>query len=137
MTTSASSQVSASSNSHKTVLIVDSDPAFLEAVSTWLTEAGYFVVAFADFTQSKRHLATAGVDVLVTDVRLGPFNGLQLVILGKMKHPEMTAVVLTRFDDPVLRREAMAASAAFLLKPITASQLLNAIDSEDVRTKAG
>jgi DNA-binding NtrC family response regulator len=136
MTTFDSHQVSASS-SRKTVLIVDSDPACLEAVSTWLTEAGYFVVALADFAGSKRHLASADVDVLVTDVRLGLFNGLQLVILGKMKHPDMTAVVLTRFDDPVLRREAMAASAAFLLKPITASQLLNAIDPEDVRTRAG
>jgi two-component system phosphoglycerate transport system response regulator PgtA len=122
----------------KRALVVDGDELFLEIASAWLTEAGYRVIACGNFSESKEHLAKKNVDLLVTDVRLGMFNGLQLVMLGRIQRPDMRAVVLTRFDDPVLRREAQAESATFLLKPVTAGQLLSAIDDQENRTiKAG
>ncbi len=69
------------------------------------------------------------VDVLITDVRLGAFNGLQLVVRAKSISPDVVAVVLTGFDDHVLHQEAVGVGAHFLLKPIRVEQLLQLLDS--------
>ena len=57
-------------------------------------------------------------------VRLGAFNGLQLVIQAKLDHPTVTAVVLTGFYDPVLSGEVSKMGASYLVKPIRSEQLL-------------
>lgn len=110
------------------VLLVDDDPMVLQMMTGWLTFAGHQVIPCTTFESAKRALATETPDLLVTDVRLGAFNGLQLVVLAKVDHPEMRAIVLTGYDDPVLREEAAATGAAFLVKPIDAQQFLKSVN---------
>src|SRR5207253_7735839 len=89
--------------------------------------AGHHVTSFSRFENAKAFLATSKPDVLISDVRLGAFNGLQLIVFAKMQHPEMIAVVLTGYDDPVLRTEAAHAGASYLVKPIDADRLLEVV----------
>ena len=109
------------------VLLVDDDLTVLRMMTGWLTFAGHEVVPCTTFESAKRALATETPDLLVTDVRLGAFNGLQLVVLAKVDHPEMRAIVLTGYDDPVLREEATATGASFLVKPIDAQRFLDSV----------
>src|SRR2546428_13636010 len=97
----------------KRVLVVEDDEAFLQSMTEWLTRAGHQVVFFNQFKAAKTYLATDAPNVLITGVRLGAFNGLQLVIVAKLEHPEMTAIVLTGTDDPVLRKETSNAGADY------------------------
>ena len=62
-------------------------------------------------------------DALVADVRLGDYNGLQLVHLMKQRNPSAVVIAISGIDDPVLRTEAAKAGAAYLLKPTELSQL--------------
>ena len=41
---------------------------------------------------------------------------------------EMSAIVLTGYDDPVLRKETSGVGVEFLMKPVRAVQLLDAIN---------
>ena len=66
-------------------------------------------------------------DLLITDLRLGPYNGLHLVLWGRTEHPEMATLVTSRIADPVLEAEARRQRAQFLLRPIADHQLLDAI----------
>lgn len=109
------------------VLLVDDDLTVLRLMTGWLTLAGHEVIPCTTFESAKRALATDTPEVLVTDVRLGAFNGLQLVVLAKVDHPEMRAIVLTGYDDPVLREEAAATGASFLVKPIDAQSFLESV----------
>jgi DNA-binding NtrC family response regulator len=110
-------------------VIVDDDQGLLRLVKNWLTGIGFEVDAFDQFEPAKRHLMSSTPQVLVTDVRLGAFNGLQLVVLAKLAHPEIVAIVLTGFEDPVLRKEAADAGAVYLPKPIRAEQLIDVIQT--------
>jgi DNA-binding NtrC family response regulator len=116
-----------SSTGKKHVLIVDDDRAVLGLVEQWLTAAGYSVVACDRFETAKKHLEDGAPDVLLTDVRLGAFNGLQLVILAKELGPH-TAVVMSAFDDPMLRKDANLCGAGYLAKPFTRDQVLAAVE---------
>ena len=64
-------------------------------------------------------------DLLITVVRLGTFNGLQLVVLGRATNPRMAALVLDDRPDEGLELEAIVAGAtACLCKPVGAADLL-------------
>jgi DNA-binding response OmpR family regulator len=119
------------------VVIVDDDEALLRAMEEYVAGAGHDVVAFTQFDSAKSYLATAQFDVLVTDVRLGAFNGLQLATLAKLEHPGAIVIVLSGFDDSVLRNDATRIGARFYLKPISPLQLLADIEGVSARKPAG
>ena len=106
------------------VVIVDDDESLLKVLATGLEHAGCNVTAFGRFDEAKRYLAATTPDILLTDVRLGGSNGLHLVVMSKLRHPEMTAVVMTGFDDIVLKKDAEAAGALYVVKPILVSELI-------------
>jgi DNA-binding NtrC family response regulator len=106
------------------ILIVDDDPSLLEALERALRDAGEEVVAQGSFEDARRALRTTAFDALITDVRLGAFNGLQLAVMARDAHPEIRVIVFSGFDDPVLRSDAEHIGALYLVKPVTSSQLL-------------
>ena len=114
--------------SNRSILIVDEDLPLLDALDRAFHDAGErAVVALSDFDAAKRTLRTSKFDVLVTDVRLGAFNGLQLAVLAKDLNPEIQLIVFSGFDDPVLRQDAERLGATYLMKPVMSSHLLQLI----------
>ena len=63
-------------------------------------------------------------DLLITDIRLGAFNGLQLLIGAT---PPVPAIVITGFDDAVLAATARQHGADYLLKPLDFDALMEAV----------
>ena len=122
------------SSDGKHVLIVDDDLAILGLVRQWLSGAGYSVIACDRFETAKRHLSETPPDVLLTDVRLGAFNGLQLVILAKEQAPDTVAIAMSAFDDPMLRRDAALCGAGYLSKPFSHEQVLASLDDSSQPT---
>ena len=111
------------------VLLVDDEPGLLDALRTALSRAGCEVVACRTFDDAREQLLTEDFDVLVTDVRLGAFNGIQLAVIARNRAPDMKIIVFSGFDDPVLKEEAAGLGAKYLLKPVTAEFLLEEIAS--------
>ena len=110
------------------VLIVDDDDSLLDAVVLSLSAPGRRVVASATFEEARVHLRTDQFDVLIADVRLGAFNGLQLAVIARDTHPAIQIIVFSGFDDPVLRQEATQLGATYLVKPVSSHDLLKLID---------
>ena len=114
------------------VLLVDDDRSLLRLVSQWLTGGGFSVVACDSFEHAREELASSPPDVLLTDLRLGAFNGLQLVILAKQQHEHTRTVVMSAFDDPTLREEAARCGASYVLKPFSSQVLLDTLDEAPI-----
>jgi DNA-binding response OmpR family regulator len=105
------------------VLIVDDDPQYLEGMREWLEGAGYETSIASTFEAAKRAIEMSQPQLVLLDIRLGPFNGLQLMIAtGTAKR--IPAIVITGFDDPVLRADAAVFGAHYLVKPVVPSALL-------------
>lgn len=112
--------------SHR-VLVVDDDASLLDAIEAAFREAGEEVVASRSFEEARRILREQSFDVLITDVRLGAFNGLQLAVIAHGLWPSIRVVVFSGFDDPVLRAEAEHMGATYLVKPVSSTELLTLI----------
>jgi DNA-binding NtrC family response regulator len=122
---------SRSAQAHRAVvaLVVEDDPSVRAIWSRWLTESGRHVVACPTFQEAKEYLAFHTPDVLITDVRLRDYNGLQLVMQVADQNTRAICIVITGHDDLVLRREAERFNARYLLKPIDRADFLAAVEN--------
>ena len=111
----------------RTVLVVYADATDRAQTVDLLEASGYDVIAAANFEEAKQLLASEDPDLLITDLRLGSYNGLHLVLRSRTDHPAMAALVTSRFPDPVLEAEAAREHARFILRPIADHELLEAI----------
>ena len=100
------------------IVLVDDDQAVLDPFAKVLKAWGYETLAFNRFEDARAFLSENAADILIVDVRLGKYNGLQLIHLARQHHPEMVVVAVSGFDDPVLRAAAADAGAAYFVKPI-------------------
>jgi len=111
------------------VLLVEDQAALLDGMTMAFERAGRNVVAARTFEEARSRLLTETFHCLITDVRLGAFNGLQLAVIGRDKNPDMGIIVFSGFDDPVLRDEAAQLGARYVVKPVTAEHLMELLDA--------
>jgi DNA-binding response OmpR family regulator len=112
------------------VLIAEDDPATLVGLAGYLRGEGFSAIPLPTFAEARRIMPFAKPDVVVADVRLGEYNGLQLAVQARGLDPPPVIIVTSGFDDPVLKAEAERLGATFLMKPFEPSQLLQMISSK-------
>lgn len=91
-----------------------------------IAAAGYRITATTSFEHGRRALSERP-DLLVAAVRLGRYNGLQLVIRGRTINPGLRAIVLADYPDVVMQREAEQAGAVYLETPVDGTRLVQEI----------
>ena len=116
------------------VLIAEDDAATLAGWAAYVRDAGFSAVPAASFAEAHRLMAFVRPDVLVTDIRLGEYNGLQLVVQAGTLDPAPGVIVTSGYEDPVLVAEAGRLGATFLLTPVQPSRLV-ALISELVKKR--
>ena len=109
------------------VLVVDDDAGARVGLKELLDAAGYDTIVAGSFQDGKRLLQNGGPDLLIADIRLGAFNGLQLVAAAPKRIP---TIVVTGFADPVLEAEARSFGAEFIVKPVMPSALLALVERQ-------
>src|SRR5215470_16184965 len=98
------------------VLVVDDDPHVLSLTARYLRAAGYDPVLSNDFGDARVQIGVVEPDVVVADIRLGSYNGIQLGILARTVRADAGVVIISGYDDAVLRREAAQIGAQYLAK---------------------
>src|SRR5258705_5762767 len=107
------------------LLIVDPASPSLEAVERVLTGMGHSATTVSTFHEAKQHLVLAPPDLLVTAVKLGAYNGIQLVLRA---NAGISSLVIDDAYDPVLEREATSAGAVYLVRPIEDGSLAAVVE---------
>jgi two-component system response regulator RegA len=107
-------------------LLVDDSPEVLDVASRMLRSSGYEVVTASSFEQARERLRSGAVRLLVTDIRLREFNGLQLAIEASLKGG-VDIVIITGWEDSSLEAQAAQIRAALCKKPFTHESLEAAI----------
>src|SRR5262245_35307810 len=108
------------------VLIVEPEAAVRANFAEALRLAGFEIIEARTFQEARRLLRESTPGILVTEVRLAGFNGLQLILTN----PKPIPSVLVSQADPVLQAEARRLGAAYLLKPVSHADLLVAIEQQ-------
>ena len=109
-----------------TALVVEpSVPETLFLISS-LSDLGFQVSVTDNFIDARTGLMSAPA-LLVTELRLGEYNGLHLVFRAKSIRSDMAAIIRTQIADPLLQLEAERMGATFVLKTTSPEELRAAV----------
>lgn len=122
------------------VLIVDDDPTFSLMLRSFLSNKGFDVREVFSAGSALKAAAEQDYDIVLTDLRLPDFDGIELIDRLKKIQNNIPAILMTRYGDI---RSAVTAikSGAFdyITKPVNPDELLltinNAIEKRGKTTK--
>ena len=111
-----------------TLLIVDDDPAWRDALKEWLEREGFraIMLARADWVVPAVELHRP--DVVILDVNLPGASGLDVLGVLERRWPSLPLVIMTAFGGPGIGAEARRlGAAAYLEKPFRMGTLVDEI----------
>jgi FixJ family two-component response regulator len=122
------------SEQEPTVFIVDDDDSVRRGLARLLRSAGYQVATFAS---AREYLARGdyAAGCLVLDVRMPGQSGLELHDLLVEAGHDIPVVFITGHGDMPMAMRALKSGADFLLKPVDALALLNAVQQAIGQTR--
>ena len=113
--------------SETSILVVDTDRMGLSNSVMALRSAGYQVDGVGTFDEARKHLDSLRPGLLITEVRLGAYNGIHLIVRSRASRPEMAAILTNRVFDAALQREATNHRATFLVTPCSPEELVEIV----------
>lgn len=81
------------------LLIVDDESDLLEAIAETCSHLGYSVLQATSAQEALSLLNDKPVDVVLTDVRMKPMNGFELLEAARLIYPSVPFVLWTGFWD--------------------------------------
>lgn len=107
------------------ILIVDDEPSILNVLSTLLKGQGHDCVPARGGEQAKDILRQEQFDVMISDIRMTPIDGLELLKLAKRMRPDMVVIMLTAYGSVETAVVAMKEGAFdYVTKPFKVDELL-------------
>lgn len=109
------------------ILVVEDAPSTLGGLLAILKHHGYDAVGAQSLEEGRRMADEQDADLLVIDVRLGAYNGMQLLVRERLSRRHRPVILTTGYPDALLEAEARGYGAEFLVKPYAPSELLELI----------
>jgi two-component system response regulator AtoC len=107
------------------ILLVEDDRNTLEGLSEILTMENYEVVKAIDGKTAVRDLKNSSFNILLTDLVLPDFDGLELANIAWQEHNEIMVVIMTAYGSVKHAVSAMKKGVFdYLTKPIDIDELL-------------
>ena len=121
------SQTAEASDRGCNVLLVEDDAAIAELYAAVLKLNGHIVTVAGDGLAGLEAIRSAPFDIILLDIRMPRMDGLSMLrtAVGEQVVTNTPVVILTNYDDSILRREATELGARdYLLKSRTMPQEL-------------
>jgi FixJ family two-component response regulator len=110
------------------VLVAEDDESIREAIERLLHAAGFGSMAYTSAEALLAGGAGSSADCVVSDLRLPAMSGLELLAELRARGWGGPLILITAYDAPGRREEAMrCGAAAYLVKPFRGTELLAAV----------
>ncbi len=107
------------------ILLIDDDPSLRRVTQYNLSAKGFNVVTASSGAQGLEYFATTAPDLVVTDVKLGDMNGLDILAKIKKDAPDIPVIIMTAFGSIEMAVQAMNKGAFnFITKPFDRDTLI-------------
>ncbi len=106
-------------NDKKRILIIEDDDEMRSLLKDFIEEEGYEADSVEKGTYAFRKLMKESFDLIITDIRMPGYSGLEILPELKRLQPGIPIVVITAFGSEEVYRKALSRGAnAYLEKPI-------------------
>jgi len=128
------------------ILLVDDEASILSVLSTLLKAEGHEVVPVLGGEKAQDAIRNGHFDLMISDIRMSPVDGMQLLQQIRKEHPETAVIMITAYGSVETAVESMKQGAFdYVTKPFKVDELLltvqraleyNAAIVENVQLKA-
>ncbi|MFH0907243.1 MAG: sigma-54 dependent transcriptional regulator [bacterium] len=111
------------------ILLVDDEPSILNVLSTLLKQEGHETVPVRGGEKAQDILRNEQFDLMISDIRMSPIDGMQLLIQAHKEKPGMAVIMLTAYGSVETAVEAMKQGAFdYVTKPFKVDELLITVE---------
>jgi len=119
----------AGTNTQLSVLLVDDEPIVGLRLKPAVEKSGYRVETFEDGEQALARIAQEDFDIIVTDIRMEPVDGLKVLEAALKKCARTKVIIITGYATVELAREALVKGAfEVIAKPFRPNDLRDVIN---------
>ena len=113
------------------ILVIDDDPSLLALVRTFLARAGYGVLEASNGLEGLRLLRRTAVDLLITDMIMPEYEGVETILRVRALHPAMKILAMSGVNarHSYLRLATRVGANATLEKSLIPKQLIRSVQS--------
>jgi DNA-binding NtrC family response regulator len=112
-------------------LVVDMDPKFVREMGGAIRALGGESLEATTFEAARQLWIAEKPPILIADIRLGPFNGLQLLLRAKADRPDVVAAMTSSVADSVLAADTQRFGGMFFVKPVDLGHMLKTLLGTD------
>ncbi len=111
------------------ILIVDDDEPVLMTLDVLLRSEGHEVRPVREASEAFDVLwSSQPYDLLITDLRMAPVDGFELIRVSREVRPEMPILVVSAYlDDGTVEKIESLGCAGYVRKPFTVEDILGAL----------
>lgn len=110
------------------LLIVDDEEIARKNLQHIFTKENYTVVTAADGAEALAELETSEFDLLLTDLRMGAIDGMELLEKAKAKYPDTKVIMITAYASIPSAIEAIKKGAfSYIAKPFKLEEVRAAV----------
>jgi len=111
------------------ILLIDDESDVLDILKRLINTAGYDSESVMNGADAIDMIERKPFDLAISDIRMGPVSGIDVLAAARRLRPSMPFVLLTAYASDKTRREAQKLGAyAYLTKPFRMSVLLNTVE---------
>ena len=109
----------------KKILLVDDEPRILTLLHSLLRTEGLEAISAKDGQAAIEILKSQKIDLLITDIRMTPMDGMDLFRAARVECPELPVILLTAYGSVETAIDAMKSGAFdYLTKPFKVDELI-------------
>ena len=106
------------------ILVLDDEESIVAMIESFLTMEGYKVIPFSEPGKAMEWLNTNRVDLVLTDLRMGDFNGIDVFKHTQKTQRDVVVIIMTAFPTLTNAIEVLRMGVYdYLLKPFSMDSL--------------
>jgi DNA-binding NtrC family response regulator len=110
------------------VLVVDDEPDVLKTLATLLGAEGYEVLTVAGGEEAMNALQSQEFNLMISDLRMSPVDGMQVLEFAHEKCPTMSVIMLTAYGQVETAIKSLELGAFdYIKKPFRTDELLQTV----------
>jgi DNA-binding response OmpR family regulator len=114
--------------STRTLLILDDDRSFVDAVALFLEDHGYQTIGTYRGEEAVLQVQRAQVDLAIVDVNLPGIDGFEVLRQIRSAAPKVPVILISSdHDASILEQSRLAGAWMFLEKPLAPDDLLSTV----------
>ncbi len=121
------------------ILLVDDEEDVLTTLRVLLKSEGHEIVPVREGLEALELLRSTEVfDLLMSDIRMAPIDGVELLREARVERPNMGIIVVSAYLDDALMGELKELGCySFVKKPFMIEEVLDSVRDELIRTGVG